>query len=210
MIGDGTRVCASAEVVKAAQGRRTPKLVGGGVDADVVDEHGLGIGGGVIGWPGPVAAYGYVEEQEVGVVEDPGTGGFGWRRGRCRARQEDWGLRGERGELGLVDVEADFGGFPFDGVDVEAFGKVFAASEFGRSGEIGGGAVGERAVDRAVNDGGLLADIFHDVDLAGLGPANRVDVVAEHPKGGPDALAFWNFDSGFEAAEGLSEQALRF
>jgi len=53
--------------------------VSGGVDADVVDEHGLGVGGCGVGWAGPVAAYGDVEEEEVGVVEDPGAGGFGWR-----------------------------------------------------------------------------------------------------------------------------------
>src|ERR1700723_2378535 len=37
------------------------------VDADVVDEHGLRIGGGGVGRAGPVAADGDVEEQEVGV-----------------------------------------------------------------------------------------------------------------------------------------------
>jgi hypothetical protein len=65
-------------------------------------------------------------------------------------------------------------------------------------------------VDGAVNGGWLFADIFHDVDLAALGPADRADVVAEHPERGPDALAFGDFDAGFEAAEGLREQALRF
>jgi hypothetical protein len=182
--------------------------VGRGVDADVVDQHRLGVGGGGVGRARPVAADGYVEEQEVGVIKDPGAGGFGRCCGCRRAWQKDWGLRREGGELGLVDVEANFGGFPFDGVDVEGFGKVFAAGEFSGGGEIGRGTVGERAVDRTVNGGGLFADIFHDVDLAALGPADRVDVVAEHPKGGPDTLAFWNFYPGFEAAEGLSEQAL--
>ena len=110
----------------------------------------------------------------------------------------------------MVDVEADFGGFPFDGVDVEGFVEIFAAGEFCGSGEIGGGAVGERAVDGAVDGGGLFADIFHDVDFAAFGPADGFDVVAEHPEGGPDALALRDFDAGFEAAEGLGEEALGF
>jgi hypothetical protein len=119
-------------------------------------------------------------------------------------------LRRERGELGLVDVEADFCGFPFDSVNVEAFGEVFTTGEFCGRGEIGGGAVGERAVDRAVDGGGLFADVLHDVDFAALGPADRIDVVAEHPERGPDALAVRDFDAGLEAAESLRVEPLRF
>ena len=119
-------------------------------------------------------------------------------------------MRRECGELGLVDVEADFGGFPFDGVDVEVFVEIFTAGEFCGSGEVGGGAVGERAVDRAVDGGGLFADVFHDVDLAAFGPGDGFNVVAKHPEGGPDALALRDFDTGFEAAEGLGEEALGF
>ena len=65
-------------------------------------------------------------------------------------------------------------------------------------------------MDGAVDNGGLLADVFHDVDLAALGPADFVYVVAKHPEGGPDALALRDFDAGFEAAEGLCEEALCF
>jgi hypothetical protein len=68
---------------KSGAGAPHSILVFGGVDADVVDEHGLGIGGGGVRWAGPIAADGYVEEQEVWVVEDPGTGGFGWRSRGC-------------------------------------------------------------------------------------------------------------------------------
>ena len=93
---------------------------------------------------------------------------------------------------------------------MKAFGKVFAAGKFGGSGEVGGGSVGERAVDGAVNDVGLFADIFHDVDLAALRPADGVDVVAEHPERRPDALALRDFDAGFEAAESLREEPLSF
>ena len=182
----------------------------GGVDADIVDEHGLRVGGGGVGGAGPVAANGDVEDQEVGVVEDPGAGDFGRGRGRGGTGDADRRLGREGGEFGLVDVEANLGGFPFNSVGVEAFGEVFAAGEAGRSGEIGGGAVGKRAVDRAVDDVRLLADVFHDVDLAALGPADRMNVVAEHPESGPDPLPLGNFDAGFETAEGLGEEALRF
>jgi len=56
----------------------------------------------------------------------------------------------------------------------------------------------------------LLTDIFHDVDFAALRPADPFDVIAKHPEGGPDALALRDFDAGFEAAEGLREEALGF
>jgi hypothetical protein len=144
------------------------------------------------------------------VIEDPGTGRFGRRRRRGGTRQSDWRLWRERGELRLIDIKANFGRFPFDGVDVEAFGEVFTASEFGGCGEIGGGAVGERSVNGAVNGAGLLANIFHDVDLAALRPADSADVVAEHPERGPDALPFGNFDARFETAESLREETLCF
>ena len=58
--------------------------------------------------------------------------------------------------------------------------------------------------------GGFLADVFHDVDFAALGPADGGNVFAEHPEGGPHALAFRDFDAGFDAAVGLGEEALRF
>src|SRR5690606_39104077 len=44
------------------------------------------------------------------------------------------------------------------------------------------------SVNRAVDSLRLAADVLHDVDLAGLGPAYRLQVRAEHPEGGPDSL----------------------
>ena len=41
----------------------------------------------------------------------------------------------------------------------------------------------------SVHGAGFVADEFHDVDFATGGPADGGDVVAEHPKGGPDAAA---------------------
>jgi hypothetical protein len=49
----------------------------------------------------------------------------------------------------------------------------------------------------------LLADIFHDVDLATRRPLLLVDVVAQHPERRPHSLSARNLDSGFEAAIGL-------
>src|SRR5438067_604983 len=53
------------------------------------------------------------------------------------------------------------------------------------------------------------ADIFHDVDLAAVGPMNSIDIVAQHPERRPDALAKRNLDPGFDTAIGLAELVLR-
>src|ERR1051326_8178552 len=65
-------------------------------------------------------------------------------------------------------------------------------------------------MNSAVNCGRLFADVFHDVDLAAVGPADLVDVFAEHPERRPDSLPARNLDAGFETSIGLSEFALRF
>ena len=164
-------------------------FVFGCIDADVVDKHGLRISRGGIRWAGPVTANGYVEEQEEGVVEDPGAGGFGGADGGGRAGNDDRRLGCERGVLRGVDVKADFGGFPLDRVNVERVGEMLATGELG--GRVRSVAVPleKRAVDGAVDGGGLFADVLHDVDLAALWPSGGGDVIAEHPEGGPDALA---------------------
>jgi hypothetical protein len=59
-----------------------------------------------------------------------------------------------------------------------------------------------------MNQTGLFADIFHDVDFAALGPAYRRNIVAQHPECGPHSLPRGNLDAGLEAAVGLREQAL--
>jgi hypothetical protein len=58
--------------------------------------------------------------------------------------------------------------------------------------------------------GGLAADIFHDVDFAAAWPLVFLDVVAEHPEGGPNSLPCGDFDAGLEAAVGLREEAFGF
>src|SRR5437763_11987052 len=60
-----------------------------------------------------------------------------------------------------------------------------------------------------MDHGRFPADIFHDVDLTTVGPMNLIDIVAQHPKRRPDALAVGNLNSRFEAAIGLAEFILR-
>src|SRR5947207_9650886 len=57
----------------------------------------------------------------------------------------------------------------------------------------------------AMNNRRLLADIFHDVDLATVGPVRGRDVRTQQPKCRPDALAMWNPDSCLKPAIGLAE-----
>src|SRR5947207_12020104 len=57
----------------------------------------------------------------------------------------------------------------------------------------------------AMNNRRLLADIFHDVDLATLGPARCIDVLTQQPICRPDALAVRSPDSGFKPSIGLAE-----
>src|SRR5947207_4131329 len=57
----------------------------------------------------------------------------------------------------------------------------------------------------AMNNRRLLADIFHDVDLATLGPARCIDVRTQQPKCRPDALAIRNPNSCFKPSIGLAE-----
>ena len=60
-------------------------------------------------------------------------------------------------------------------------------------------------MDRSVNRRGLLADVLHNVDLTACWPVDTVDVVSQHPEGGPQALSIWNFHAGFKAAVGLDK-----
>src|SRR6266403_4439141 len=70
-----------------------------GINADVVDKHLLGENGGGVGWAGPIAANGDVQDEKEGVIEDPGAAGEPLRLS-------------ERGvEIG-IDVEANGAGLP--------------------------------------------------------------------------------------------------
>src|SRR5260370_2353692 len=62
----------------------------------------------------------------------------------------------------------------------------------------------------AMNDRRLLADIFHNVNLAAQGPSHRADIVTQHPESRPQTLAVGDFDSSFKAPIGLPKRSLRF
>src|ERR1035438_10161075 len=57
-----------------------------------------------------------------------------------------------------------------------------------------------RAVQAAVLDSWLLADVLHDVDLAAVGPTDSVDVRTHRPESRPDARPVRELDAGFDLA----------
>ena len=89
-------------------------------------------------------------------------------------------------------------------------GEILCSRQVEDGGSVAGLSDGAGTVERSVDGARFLADIFHDVDFAALGPADGSDVVAKHPEGRPHSLPRRNFDTRLEAAIGLAEKALRF
>src|SRR5260221_4898729 len=58
-------------------------------------------------------------------------------------------------------------------------------------------------------DSRLLADIFHDVDLAALRPANGINIFSQHPERRPHSLPRGQLDARLESPVRLREQTLR-
>src|SRR5260370_1318040 len=55
----------------------------------------------------------------------------------------------------------------------------------------------------SIVDGGIVVEgpkVLHDVDFAARWPADRTDVLAQHPERGPDPLAKGKLDSGLNPA----------
>src|SRR5215471_1166326 len=161
---------------------------------DVVHQHGLRKLGGSVGIARPLAAHRHIQQDEERVIVDPL--GIFWNVARCPG-----------GIKMVVDVETDGFRLPLDGIDVEIVGE---AGVVGKSERCAGplAAAISGAVNRAVHERGLLADVFHDVDLAAVWPASLFDVITHHPKRGPDALSPGDFDASFEASEFLRELTL--
>ena len=113
---------------------------------------------GVVGRPGPIAANGNVEDNEEGVIENPG------------AASGPLGLIESGVEIG-VEIEADGATLPFDGVKVKVIGEILACRPAEPRGGVARSAGSARAMERTVDRARLLADIFHDVDFAALRPA---------------------------------------
>src|SRR6185503_19124945 len=63
-------------------------------------------------------------------------------------------------------------------------------------------------MNSAMNDRRLPPDIFHDVELAAVRPVGSIDVVAQHPKCGPDTLAVGDLNTRFKTSVGLTELIL--
>src|SRR4029077_13019864 len=153
-----------------------------------IDQHRLREDRGFVRVSGPVSSHGDVEDHEKGMVIYP-------LRSLWKVR---WGTSFV--EV-VVDVEANCSWLPFDREDVEVIRKSQISGQAVRISD----AVCARIswpVNGTVYNRWLFANVFHNVDLAEIGPTGFVNVVAQHPEGGPDSLATRNFDAGFEASIG--------
>ena len=65
-----------------------------------------------------------------------------------------------------------------------------------------------RSMKSAMNDRRLFTDVFHDVDLAAVGPVGSIDVVTQHPKCRPDTLAVRDLNSRLKPSVCLAELIL--
>src|SRR5256712_5211410 len=157
----------------------------------VVHAHGLREDSGRIRTAGPIPSHRNVENDEKRMVVHP-------------ASRKTFG--GDSQVEGIVDVPANRILLPLDGVHVKGVGErarahVICAADALRTGVPG-------AVHRAVHPAGLLADVLHDVDLAARGPADRGDVVAQHPERGPQPLTARYLNTGLDATVLPRAQAL--
>src|SRR5205814_5639347 len=93
-----------------------------------------------------------------------------------------------------IYVEAHDVRFPLDREDMEIIKELLTVGQrVGRT-----HAARTRvtwSMKSSMNNRWLLADVFHDVDLATVGPARGIDVLTQQPKCRPDALAVRNPDS---------------
>src|SRR6266699_1380809 len=163
-----------------------------GVDADVVDKHLLRKHRGAIGRAGPIAAYGDVQNDEEGMIENP------------RAAGGPLGI-GERRVEVAVHIKTHHAGLPLDSKEVKIVGKCLAGRQRENRSGVARADRGAGAVKRAVNRSRLLADVFHDVEFAAPGPAGGGDVIAKQPESGPHSLPRGNLDARFKATVSLAE-----
>src|SRR6266403_3486042 len=107
-----------------------------------------------------------------------------------------------------VNIKADDVRLPLDREGVEIVGKLLTIRQsVGRA-----YAVRARvtwSMKGAVNYRRFFPDVFHDVDFAAIGPAGRIDIVAQQPKGRPEALTVRNLNSRLKPSVGLAELILR-
>src|SRR5215467_6551247 len=90
----------------------------------------------------------------------------------------------------IIDIKANLSRFPLDREHVEIVGELFSVRQ--RKGSTDSSRCIANAVQCTMHRRGLLADVFHDVDLAAGRPADFIDVAPEHPEGRPNALSVRN------------------
>jgi hypothetical protein len=105
-----------------------------------------------------------------------------------------------------IDRPDDPVALPIDGEDVEVVGD--RRRQVGRAAVAVGTRVA-RSVERPVQAIRLPAEVLHDVDLAAIRPADRADVGAQHPEGGPQPSTGRDLDPRLDPAVRQLESALR-
>src|SRR6185437_15808629 len=131
--------------------------------------------------PGPTDRH--VQDDEERVIEHP-LSGYIPRRGGLVQR--------------IVYVPSNRARLPLDGIDVKTVGEP-AGAQLLRAGDTLCSRVAG-AMHGTVHPAGLLADVFHDVDLAAPGPPGGGDVVTEHPECRPEPLSARDLNPCLHAA----------
>ena len=165
------------------------------IDPDVVDEHFVGELAVVNFETGPVTSHGYVQQKEEGLMEGVGAASVIFDRNFVvleivYIHDHELFIPSEFVCMELGDVK-----FFLCAVVVAGVVTVLGVVPF------------VLPVVGAVYDV-LAVDGFDDIDFAAGGPGNLIDVFAEHPEGGPDALAGGERDACFYGAVGKAELAL--
>src|SRR6266702_2214358 len=161
------------------------------VHAHIVHPHRLRKDRRRIGVAGPGPTDRYVQNDEERMIVHPWSGQV---------------MRSDALRQRIVDVPANRARVPFDGEDMKRVGEGTSAQLVRAGDALCTGVAG--AMHRAVHPARLLADVLHDVDLAARGPADRDAVIAQHPKGGPQALPTRDLNPCFHAAVAPRAQPL--
>ena len=132
----------------------------------------------------PIASHGYIEDEVKTLVKRPTLG------------SHIAGLFG--GKQIIIDVPADFIGFPLNCKDMEFGIEIFLDGLISSTCRAVVGPIFAK-LDGTIHVFGLFANPFHDVNFATFGPGAISIVGGHHPEGGPNALTNRQFDAGFHA-----------
>src|ERR1017187_7409104 len=136
---------------------RSTRHVVSRIDANVIDEHGGRGDCRVIGILRPAAADREVEKDVERMVIDP----------LCTGGDVLWGLCLIKH---IIYVKTNYVGLPFNGKNMEVVSKRASARKNVRRGQGVRSGVA-RTMHAAMNPGGVMTKVFHDVDFAALRPA---------------------------------------